>query len=62
MDPKDGHNLVLHEFAHKLDMLDGAADGMPPLPTRDDESAWVQTIGTNFRRLRRRGGAGGLLR
>ena len=27
----DGHNLVLHEFAHKLDMLDGAVDGTPPM-------------------------------
>src|SRR6185503_12151594 len=24
-------NVVLHEFAHKLDMLNGAADGVPPL-------------------------------
>ena len=24
-------NVVIHEFAHKLDMLSGAADGMPPL-------------------------------
>jgi len=28
----DSHiNVVIHEFAHKLDMLDGVADGMPPL-------------------------------
>jgi len=26
-----GHNVVLHEFAHKLDMLNGPADGLPPL-------------------------------
>jgi Mlc titration factor MtfA (ptsG expression regulator) len=26
-----GHNVVLHEFAHKLDMLDGAIDGTPVL-------------------------------
>lgn len=54
-DPDRGVNVVYHEFAHKLDQLNGAADGMPPLPTRDDESAWVQTLGTNYRRLRRRG-------
>ena len=29
--PEQGHNVVYHEFAHKLDMLDGAADGTPPL-------------------------------
>jgi hypothetical protein len=27
----DAFNVVAHEFAHKLDMLDGAADGLPPL-------------------------------
>jgi Mlc titration factor MtfA (ptsG expression regulator) len=36
-----GHNVVLHEFAHKLDMLDGTIDGTPLLPrgVRDD---WVR--------------------
>lgn len=56
--PTRGVNVVYHEFAHKLDQLDGAADGMPPLPSREDESAWVQTLGTNYRRLRRRGSDG----
>lgn len=27
-----GFNVVVHEFAHKLDMADGRADGCPPLP------------------------------
>ena len=27
-----GYNVVIHEFAHKLDMADGAPDGCPPLP------------------------------
>lgn len=27
-----GYNVVMHEFAHKIDMRDGAADGCPPLP------------------------------
>lgn len=27
----DGYNVVIHEFAHKLDMRNGAADGLPPL-------------------------------
>lgn len=27
-----GSNVVLHEFAHKLDMAQGGADGCPPLP------------------------------
>ena len=53
--PERGSNVVVHEFAHKLDQLTGAADGMPPLPSRTARDAWIQTIGTNFRRLRRRG-------
>jgi Mlc titration factor MtfA (ptsG expression regulator) len=28
-----GMNLVIHEFAHKIDMRNGEADGCPPLPT-----------------------------
>ena len=28
--PPDTYNVVIHEFAHKLDMLDGEADGVPP--------------------------------
>jgi MtfA peptidase len=29
--PFDGRNVVIHEFAHKIDMSDGMADGTPPL-------------------------------
>lgn len=29
---ESGYNVVIHEFVHKLDMRDGAADGCPPLP------------------------------
>ncbi|MGM8888576.1 zinc-dependent peptidase, partial [Psychrobacter sp. 1U2] len=28
---RDGHNVVIHEFVHKLDMLNGRANGFPPL-------------------------------
>jgi Mlc titration factor MtfA (ptsG expression regulator) len=35
-----GSNVVLHEFAHKLDMLDGTIDGTPLLP-RDLRADWV---------------------
>jgi Mlc titration factor MtfA (ptsG expression regulator) len=27
----EGYNLVIHELAHKLDMLNGDANGLPPL-------------------------------
>lgn len=28
-----GWNVVIHEFIHKLDLADGLADGIPPLPS-----------------------------
>lgn len=34
-------NIVLHEFAHKLDMRDGRADGCPPLPRGMSEKNWA---------------------
>jgi Mlc titration factor MtfA (ptsG expression regulator) len=36
-----GHNVVLHEFAHKLDMLDGTVDGTPLLPA-SLRAEWVR--------------------
>ena len=39
--PERGHNVVLHEFAHKIDMLDGMVDGTPPLD-RPDRRRWVR--------------------
>lgn len=36
-----GHNVVLHEFAHKLDMRDGTIDGTPLLP-RELRADWVR--------------------
>lgn len=34
-------NIVLHEFAHKLDMRNGHADGCPPLHAGMSEAAWA---------------------
>lgn len=33
-------NVVIHEFAHKIDMLNGEADGLPPLHAGMDRGAW----------------------
>jgi Mlc titration factor MtfA (ptsG expression regulator) len=52
IDPDDGHNLVLHEFAHKLDMKTGAADGTPVLRDREQLTAWVDTMTAEFGALR----------
>lgn len=40
----DGYNVVIHEFAHKLDMLNGDADGMPALHSGMDEDEWRATF------------------
>lgn len=40
--PGTGHNVVFHEFAHQLDMLDGTVDGTPPLATPEQFSRWVE--------------------
>jgi Mlc titration factor MtfA (ptsG expression regulator) len=37
-------NVVIHEFAHKLDMANGAADGLPPLHASMDRSAWTEAF------------------
>ena len=37
----DGSNLVIHEFAHKLDMLNGVANGFPPLHNDMSRSSWT---------------------
>ena len=44
--------VIYHEFAHKLDMLDGAADGTPPLQNRTEYRDWVQTCSQAFLRLK----------
>ncbi len=35
-----GRNVVIHEFAHHIDDLDGALDGSPPFPHRSDAARW----------------------
>ena len=48
--PWDGFNVVAHEIAHKLDMLDGAADGMPELPQTLSRRAWITAFQAAFDR------------
>jgi Mlc titration factor MtfA (ptsG expression regulator) len=43
-DPADGENVVLHEFAHHLDALDGAMDGVPPLPDEQEQRRWAKVF------------------
>lgn len=44
-DPGAGFCVAAHEMAHKLDILDGAMDGTPPLPR-----AWQRTWARDFQR------------
>ncbi len=37
----EGVNVVIHEFAHKLDMLNGDANGFPPLHAGMSRRAWA---------------------
>lgn len=46
-----GINIVLHEFAHKLDMLDGAANGCPPLPAGISPVRWARDFEAAYERL-----------
>lgn len=39
-----GYNVVIHEFAHVIDMRDGAPDGVPPLPDRAAREAWSAVL------------------
>jgi MtfA peptidase len=57
-DPDDGHNLVLHEFAHQLDFEDGATDGTPALDTGAQVRSWAQVLGEELEALRRAADAG----
>lgn len=46
-----GYNVVIHEFAHVLDMGDGEADGVPPLPTREARDDWIESIDDEYARF-----------
>lgn len=49
--PEPGYHVVAHEIAHKLDALDGAIDGMPPLP-KAMRAAWATDFQEAFDALR----------
>jgi Mlc titration factor MtfA (ptsG expression regulator) len=52
------YNVVIHEFAHVLDMADGDADGVPMLPNAAARDAWIQCIDAEFERFAARIDAG----
>ncbi|MBI5088298.1 MAG: zinc-dependent peptidase [Actinobacteria bacterium] len=50
--PDRGNNVVFHEFAHQLDMIDGTIDGTPPLQDRVPLDRWVAVCTAEYERLR----------
>ena len=49
---RTGSNVVVHEFVHKLDMLDGMIDGTPPLDDDEQLRRWVEVCTAEYRALR----------
>ncbi|MBS3820147.1 MAG: hypothetical protein GVY16_12335 [Planctomycetes bacterium] len=50
----DGHNVVLHEFAHQLDMEAGPADGAPALARPSEAIDWARVMQAEFDDLQQR--------
>ncbi len=44
------NNVILHEFAHEIDFLDGSADGTPPLPSSKYHE-WAKVLTHEFNKL-----------
>jgi MtfA peptidase len=49
---QQGYNVVIHEFAHKIDMRDGAPDGCPPLPSREARTDWLAVMQGQYEAFR----------
>jgi len=47
-DPDDGRNVVIHEFAHHLDGLDGEMGGSIDFPDHRDQERWERVAGEEF--------------
>jgi MtfA peptidase len=45
------YNVVIHEFAHVLDMADGEADGVPPLPNLEARERWIEVLDAEYERF-----------
>lgn len=52
--PGDGHNVVLHEFAHELDQEDGYVDGIPLLEAPSSTRVWARVLRERFEELQRK--------
>jgi len=52
--PDDGHNVVIHEFAHQLDQETGPANGAPYVFGRAARQRWAATMSAEFDALGQR--------
>ncbi|GAB56952.1 hypothetical protein GPUN_2838 [Glaciecola punicea ACAM 611] len=57
-DPNDGHNVVIHEFAHQLDQENGAANGAPILSKGQRYDTWSNVLSLEFEKLKRQAALG----
>lgn len=48
-----GHNVIVHEFAHKLDGRNGMANGLPPLRPGMSRQTWAREFNTTYEALRK---------
>jgi Mlc titration factor MtfA (ptsG expression regulator) len=49
--PGEGRNLVWHEFAHQIDMLDRSTNGTPPLADRQERQRWHDVMTAEYEQL-----------
>ena len=52
LNPHRGENVLFHEFAHRLDMIDGISDGTPPLGDAATLAEWVEVCTKSLHALR----------
>lgn len=50
--PRDGHNVVLHEFAHKLDEQNNIMDGLPVLKDKSQYEEWTKVFREEYKALK----------
>lgn len=53
-DGYQGHNVIIHEIAHKLDMLNGSCNGMPPLHVKMIIPEWTTALTDAYDQLHQR--------
>jgi Mlc titration factor MtfA (ptsG expression regulator) len=52
-DPRCGQNVVIHEFAHQLDFMDGYFNGAPGAHDPEQAERWYQVMSREYRHLQR---------